>query len=95
MVVAWWLRVEWKDGAADFEAQAIWHGEAATRVAQTVCLLYRGLAIRRRHPVRTPADCQSVPHWREQVANLRYKQAMRRHKFTQANKIFIDGGTKA
>jgi hypothetical protein len=52
-------------------------GKAATEVAQTVSLLYRGLAICESHQMQTPADCQSAT---QQVANLRYRKPLPRHE---------------
>jgi hypothetical protein len=40
--------------------------------------------------LRTPADCQSAI---QQVANLRYEKTLRRNKFAQANKFFMDRRT--
>ena len=58
---------------------------AATQVAQTVCLLYRGLVIRRPTRLGRPADCQSAI---QQVANLRYANALRRLNVAQKKQNF-------
>jgi len=56
--------------AAVFDERAVPPHPGVCYVAQTVSLLFRGLAIRKRHSGEVdPADCQSA---KQQVANLRY-----------------------